>query len=410
MYNSSQDVDKLTDHGFHHYSLPELTTMMTDHPPDVTNLTDHTESHEDSPLEVTTVIALLFGSVSLLLNLTVLLALYQVKNRISTHYQLIISLAVSDMLVASSVLLIYFINKLYTPLAAAADSRWTCVPLIINALNITGLTSTLFNLIMMALDHYLAIIKPLHYPVLLTKSKVTMAISASWTLSCIIGFSEFLSGGQRKDKWAHLNYCQVVARTYYQQEYIVFAIVPICISVMMFMYTRICVKVWQRNRADYSVRSRMPGRSTKAIVTTLLHIVTFALCYLPILLFEVTLIIKVKTDPRDLEDNMALYSLINSHLFNLFILNAILDPIIYTVRMREVRVGFRRLLPACCLHCLPAPLPPRHPADLQSASVTSRHHRALSLKPLTKTSSGPTSTALLKSASDKARDGQNAVV
>ena len=56
-------------------------------------------------------IAIVFGGISMLLNLVVLKALYHIQNRITTHYQVIISLALSEILVGGSVLF-HYINHM----------------------------------------------------------------------------------------------------------------------------------------------------------------------------------------------------------------------------------------------------------------------------------------------------------
>ena len=345
------------------------------------------ESRQSQLLQAHALIAIVFGTISLLLNLVILLALYQVRNRITTHYQLIISLAVSDMVVASSVLL-HYINKVYNPLyhpdmgSEYQRIRSMCTFLVIKALNSTGLNITLLNLMLMALDHYLAIMKPLHYPVICNKGKLILIILAMWLLAFILGFSDFASALAQYQKFSGYNYCEVVRITPYQDEYTVFAIAPVCLGIMIYMYTRICLKVWKRNTpGSQSIRTQGErGRSTKALVTTLLHIGTFVISWLPVCLFEISLLFKGRSDPQSLYDNQSTYLLINNHLYNLMIMNAIADPIIYTVRMREVRIGFSRLFPCwICDKCMPT-------GELFSTSVISRNnemrHTMLQLRPL----------------------------
>ena len=338
------DIDTDTEEdSFDYYNIHHRITIMLHQP------------HE--------VIAIVFGTICILLNVVILMALYKVQNRITTHYRLIISLAVSDMLVGGSVLL-FKVNKAFNPTYRDGDGPYwarltsKCAFLFIKALNTTGLNITLMNLMTMAFDHYIAIMKPLQYPVIMTKARVVCAIVIMWVIALMLGFSDFFSAIVVYSKFqAQYNYCEVVLQTLYQDEFTVFANAPICLGIMIFIYTRIYMKVLRRRQPgleeSISGGRRENRRTGKALITTLLNIGTFVLAWLPLCLFEVSMLVIAKTDPQYLRNpsNQTTMLLANQHLYNLLIFNAIADPIIYTVRMKEVRIGFMRMC-ACCF-CLP---------------------------------------------------------
>ena len=131
------------------------------------------------------VLALILSVLAIFLNVLVLAALSQVRNRISSHVRFIVSLAMADIVVSSSVLL-HIVNKTLNPTyEAGGNAPYTarllsrCTFMIIKALNTTGLNITLLSLLLMALDHYIAIIKPLQYPMIVCKKKVSILLSLS---------------------------------------------------------------------------------------------------------------------------------------------------------------------------------------------------------------------------------------
>ena len=69
------------------------------------------------------VMALLLGLLAITLNLLVLMALSQVRNRITSHIRFIVSLAMSDVVVAGSVFM-HIVNKAMNP-TYALPGKWT---------------------------------------------------------------------------------------------------------------------------------------------------------------------------------------------------------------------------------------------------------------------------------------------
>ena len=282
---------------------------------------------------------------SLCLNLFMLLALYQVKSRITIHYRLIISLAMSDLVVGFSVFF-HYVRKIFSPLyyplgVGPYSQRMTsmCSYMFVKSLNTIGLNINLMNLMLMALDHYVAIFSPLKYPLTMTKRRVIPMIIGIWVIAILLGLSDFFSAIKDKAEWKDFNYCEKVGDTLYEGEYSIFIIAPICLGVIIYVYIRIYMKVKSRNIPGNSSMNREVRRHSKALITTLLNIGAFIVSWMPLCLFEITLVIKADTDPLSLVDNQKTLMHVNYHLMNLLIMHAIADPIIYTVRMKEVSLS-----------------------------------------------------------------------
>ena len=291
--------------------------------------------------------------IAISLNILAVLAILKIRGPLSSHYRFILSLAVSDILVGTSVILHILnkcVNPTYYPGVGPENARLIsrCTFMVIKALNTTALNSTLLNLMGMAIDHFLAIVKPLHYPTLMNKQRASLIISLFWTTAILCGFSDFMSGYPKYPRFAHrYNYCEFIYLTKYQDEYTVFAIALLCAIIMIISYFKI-VNVISRRHHGMEMHQDSAVRNKKAVITTLLILGTFVVCWLPMCLFQMVLIIQVKIDPTPIEKWWHILSKADMYLYDLLMLNAICDPIIYAVRMREIRLGYRRLFRQRC--------------------------------------------------------------
>lgn len=291
--------------------------------------------------------------IAISLNILAVLAILKIRGSLSSHYRFILSLAVSDILVGTSVVLHILnigVNPTYYPGAGPEKARLIsrCTFIVIKALNTTALNSTLLNLMGMAIDHFLAIVKPLHYPTLMNKQRASLIIGLFWTIAILCGFSDFMSGYPKYPRFSHrYNYCEFIFLTKYQDEYTVFAIALLCAIIMTISYFKI-VNVIRRRHHGMEMHQDSAVRNRKAVTTTLLILGTFLICWLPMCLFQMVLIIQVKIDPAPIQKWLHILSKADMYLYDLLMLNAICDPIIYAVRMREIRLGYRRFF---CQRC-----------------------------------------------------------
>ena len=295
-------------------------------------------------------IAITLSVIAITANVLSLFATLHVRGGLTSHYRLVVSLAVSDILISTSVML-HLINTHLNPRSTRSanpmDGLWQdCAFVLIKALNTTSLNISLLNLMGMAIDHYLAVLRPLHYSAIMSVRRGSIMIAVLWVIAIICGFSDFLSGLHKYHAHSeHYNYCDFVFETKYQDEYTVFAIAILCLFVMSYIYVRIYIEV-------HRIQSRPDGgremqRNIKAVITTLFILGTFVLCWLPNCLFEIAMIIQVVVDRSKLIKLFEAYVRATKYLYDLLLLNCILDPIIYATRMRDVRHGYRKLFRSC---------------------------------------------------------------
>ena len=309
------------------------------------------------------VIALVLCCIAIVVNILCLLAILQIHGKLTAHFRLIISLASSDILIATSVMLHMTNNALFPiylkPGIGPPDyRRRRCYFVVTKALNTTALNISLLNLMGMAIDLYLAILRPLHYPQLMDKNRANFMISVLWIVAIFCGFSDFFSVIPERKHLDRFTYCEMAYMTPYQDEFTVFSIALICVFIMVFIYMRIYLRINRQhmtrlNHLQEDKTRRSPRglttltRNKKALVTTLMILGSFMLCWLPLCLFQIILVIQVSVDRSVVEPVIAALVDADQYLYDLLLLNAICDPIVYAIRMPEVQFGYRRLYVKC---------------------------------------------------------------
>ena len=213
----------------------------------------------------------------------------------------------------------------------------------------TGLVMSLLNLMAMATDHFIATVHPFSHLYLLRGCRANLIIAALWFSGVLMGFSDFISPLFEK-YWkykAKYNYCAFTHETPYQEEYIVFIVMFVCLLSMLCVYTRVYCEVRKHQSRRQHSNTASVIRHRKALLTTLLVLGTFIVCWMPICIFEITLIFQVLRDKLSLFPLLCAYIKAKDYLHDLLLLNSLMDPLIYAIRLKDVRFGFLKLLAKC---------------------------------------------------------------
>ena len=297
------------------------------------------------------VIALILVVLAIIANILSLAAVFKVRQVWTSHFRLLVSLMLSDLLVDFS-FIFHIINKVTNPGVSVgtgtAEERLKsrCAFVIVKALNTTALNVTLLNLVGLGLDHYWAITKPLHHSILLGKRKTMLLIVSFWIISFAAGFSDLLSplwnyNGYMSSK---LNYCEYTWTSPYQEEYTMFCIALLCFITLIYMYIKIYQEVKSRIQQQDMVRMK---RNRKALLTTLLILGSFVICWLPTCIFQIVLTIIAHVKVQLLQNIYQCLLFVDKYFYDLLILNTFCDPIIYVLRINEVQLGYKLLLFRC---------------------------------------------------------------
>lgn len=343
------------------------------------------------------IVALLLSCIAIIMNVLTLMSLSQLRKRMTAHYRLIISLALSDILVGASILLFiihkaanksYFVG--YGPPAERLRSR--CFFVVIRALNTTGLNISLLNLVGMGVDHFIAINKPLHYSKILSIFRTNLLLALLWVIAAICGFSDFWTGfthnpfsysnnnSNSTTTKNQLNFCELIWHSPYQDEYSILTIAVVSFFIMTVLYINIYLTVSGHTIPGAQLQQGQEAkRNKRALFTTALILGTFLLCWLPMCMFQITLIVKVKTDISSFKESAKIINILykaDKYLYDLLLLNTIFDPIIYTVRMKDIRLGYRRLFRVCLRHVTSEMELRARPSSSRTRSMTGAHHHA----------------------------------
>jgi len=107
------------------------------------------------------------------------------------------------------------------------------------------------------------------------------------------------------------------------------------------------VRLYQRcGELNHSCARRIIRRSVRGLYTTLIIVGTFIVCWMPYCLFVCIITALLYIDSDAMVNTVSLYRLFNYldfYLYDLILLNCVIDPFIYAVRMREVQTGYRRV-------------------------------------------------------------------
>lgn len=294
------------------------------------------------------IVMLILCVFALIANVISIIATCHVKHSLTTHLKLIINLAVSDILIVFSILIL-IMNKIFnTPLpfgSTEPNDRLVnaCFFATVNSTFIMSFLIALSNLLAMALDHYIAIMIPLQYPRILSKKRGYLLLASLWILSALGGFSNFIIGAIGYKPQKIFNFCEYIMYDNYHAEYLIFGVTIICLFAITFIYTRIFFEV-RKIQAKTRLVPNYTLHNNKAMITTLVIIGTFIICWLPNCIFQITMIAQIHLNKKMVYKLFDTFLLISKYLHILQLANCIIDPIIYAVRLKIVKTGYRNFL------------------------------------------------------------------
>ena len=196
------------------------------------------------------------------------------------------------------------------------------------------------NLILMTVDHYIAISQPLQYQTLMTHSICKVLIAVMYGLSVVYHVVMLVVLGIHA--WKHpitssfQNWLIILRITYRKiasyQFQVLTGLLAICCCVLIVVYSYITYVVCKTRRG---VTISSDAKATRKAATVSFFIITsFIVCFCPYF-----------------SANYLWLRVIGPYTWPLLGLNAVLDPIIYAVRLDRVRKGYATMLGklvSCC--------------------------------------------------------------
>ncbi|XP_060587681.1 adrenocorticotropic hormone receptor-like [Ruditapes philippinarum] len=277
------------------------------------------------PIEALTVIVCILGIIA---NVASIIAIIKMRKKMTTHLKLIISLCLSDALISLGNFSYYFTYICF--------NGHDCIKTVVRLTPDVAIFATLLNLLVMALDHYGAIIKPLRYRQKMTFVKGNFAVVMVWLVSLFMGLAEVVfaigQGG---------SICTAITEGNYNIEVAIILFIFIVLVAICLLYGRIYSRIKRAMPRRERARHHSDSGSFKALMTTGLFVGTFILFWTPFAVYTVFMYIKNRTDRMYIFLNIDNVTQILNILYLVLLLNAVFDPFIYAIRLPKVKQRFK---------------------------------------------------------------------
>lgn len=313
-------------------------------------------------------ILVITAALAMIVNVVVFMSVHWIRRPMPPILKMSISLAAADALSSSIFAVTLFIN---TYLPSIGINLWW-LEIIMEMMKLSGILVTVTHLLALALNHYIGILKPLHYNSIVTRRKVTAVTILLWmfpTAFVIFLFTSQAEGSYWSEIFGNIteidmeNQTTFVDTFRFRMSYSAYFIISIFLMTICYTHILIIVKkqqnVWKNlsrvGSTKWSGRSvkHCPNKANKeqkqlegnirAIYTTLLILGSCVIGWMPALFIFVLM---CKEDCyihgaqlRSLNQNYLIEVMSMRLLENmLIVLKMLANPIIYSIRMKEIQV------------------------------------------------------------------------
>ena len=199
-----------------------------------------------------------------------------------------------------------------------------CVLLIVRLVVVCLINTSVYHLTLISAERYLAIKHPYAYSTFVTEARLLVASAMAWLLPVILPIL-------------------IVVNLHTVVTYIGNTVIGLSIAVIAFCHVTVYreTRRHQQQIAAQQVTQEAREqfeRDKKAFKLTSIILGMLLLCFIPV--FVITIVILRYRSEITVESVYILYCLASSMLF----LNSLINPIIYSVRMRQFRVAFIELV------------------------------------------------------------------
>ncbi|XP_054290754.1 melanocyte-stimulating hormone receptor-like [Macrosteles quadrilineatus] len=291
---------------------------------------------------------IVFCTVSLAVNVVILSSVCFMRSRIYPTLYISLSLAGAD----TFSLFFYALGLLFFTLLPRLGVRFDtpCAMLMLEALRMGAIMTTLFHLAALAGNHYLGILLPLHYPVYMARRNIQYCIIVLWTIpsSLLVLDMFFLEGDGFKMCPYHF-----LKRSKFRTRFSIpfFTTLGMMIFIYLHIYKLVCKHQKQPLNGKYQGRRCYTRRSggfsssqvnEKAIITTLMILGSTIFGWAPAFTYYALFCEDcLFADYWNLQTpgELAVLLVINF----LMICKTATNSYIYAFRMKEIKIALRRM-------------------------------------------------------------------
>ncbi|CAH1781918.1 unnamed protein product [Owenia fusiformis] len=269
-------------------------------------------------------------------NTLVCVAVGKVKKlRKQLHNTLLVSLAVSDLLVAVCVMPLALINELM--------GVWifgVVICDIYTLLDVLLCTASILNLCAISLDRYFLVEHPFWYGPKRTKKTIRWIITVTWALSILISIPPIFGWKSDADRALIEHGVCLISQDLGYQVYATGVAFYLPLIIMLTVYIRIYI-IADKICSNKSVVTKTDKTNMKRIKTLGVIMGTFIVCWLP---FFICAVIRAFCEcPQT-----CIPRWVNGFVQWLGYLNSLFNPVIYVICNREFRKPFKELLSCRC--------------------------------------------------------------
>jgi len=283
---------------------------------------------------------LIFCLVTFIVNTVIVVSSIWIRRPLSPTLSISISLASADAYASLIVGMGLVINSLLpVGFGVSLGPNVICYTLVLEAFRLGGIISSVAHLTALAINHYIGILRPLHYASTMTPRTTTILITSLWLLPIAFFFAYFSS---MEDMGFRSPHCAYKFILYKKFRFIFSSMFFAPLGVMGVIYCHIFVIV-QRHQATRRrfQNSNQLARSVKAVKTTVLILGTYVLGWMPAVLVYCLVCADCVLDFQ-FADRVTMFCVYTTCNF-LYILKTLVDPIIYAARMHEIQLALRKM-------------------------------------------------------------------
>lgn len=209
--------------------------------------------------------------------------------------------------------------------------------MVLEAFRLAGPIISVLHLLALAVNHYIGILRPLHYASIVTKQNAFITIGFIWFMPCLYIFLYFTSIPNQGFLSSDCQMAFLIHRTFRLAFSVIF-FVPL--FVMAFIYWHIFIIV-RRHHAEAGQYQTHMKKNVKAIVTTLLILGTYIIGWMPAVVIYVLFCLNCLLSPTLISSRV--FSIINIIINSLIILKSLIDSLVYAIRNQEIHRALVRM-------------------------------------------------------------------